>query len=96
VSQTESSVIENPDGSWVRTEQSNGSLKRQVIADGQGSEDWILYNKDGTIKSKERILREFDSHQNMIKETRLNANGDSADFTPSSVAYRMITYFEKD
>lgn len=96
VSQTESSVIENPDGTWVRTEQSNGSLKRQVIADGHGSEDWLLYKKDGTIKSKERILREFDSHQNMIKETRLNANGESADFTPSSVAYRMITYFEKD
>jgi antitoxin component YwqK of YwqJK toxin-antitoxin module len=96
VSQTESSVIENPDGSWVRTEQSNGSIKRQVIADGHGSEDWILYDKGGTIKSKERILREFDSHQNMIKETRLNAIGDSADFTPSYVAYRTITYFEKD
>jgi antitoxin component YwqK of YwqJK toxin-antitoxin module len=96
VSQTESSVIENPDGSWVRTEQSNGSFKRQVIANGQGSEDWILYNKDGTIKSKERIVREFDSHRNMIKETRLNAKGDSADFTPSYVAYRTITYFGKD
>jgi len=96
VSQTESSVIGNPDGGWVRTEQSNGRVKRQVIADGNGTEDWILYNNDGTIKSKERILREFDSHHNMIKETRLTAEGNSADFTPGSVGYRTITYFEKD
>ena len=41
-------------------------------------------------------MREFDSHQNMIKETHLTAKGDSADFTPGYVAYRTITYFEKD
>jgi len=97
VSQTEFSTIDNPDGSReFRTEQSDGSFKRQVITDGNGTEDLVLYNKDGTIKSKERTLREFDSHQNMIKETHLTAKGDSADFTPGYVAYRTITYFEKD
>ena len=97
VSQTEFSTIDNPDGSReFRTEQSDGSFKRQVITDGNGTEDLVLYNKDGTIKSKERTLREFDSHQNMIKETHLTAKGDSADFTPGYVDYRTITYFEKD
>jgi len=97
VSQTEFSTIDNPDGSReFRTEQSDGSFKRQVITDRNGTEDLVLYNKDGTIKSKERTLREFDSHQNMIKETHLTAKGDSADFTPGYVAYRTITYFEKD
>lgn len=97
VSQITSSTIDNPDGSReFRTEQSNGSFKRHVIADGNGTEDLILYNKDGTIKIKERTLREFDSHQNMIKETRLTAKGDSPDFTSGYVVYRTITYFEKD
>jgi len=97
VSQTEYSTIDNPDGSReFRTEQSNGSFKRQVITDVQGSEDRVSYNKDGTIKSKERFLREFDSRQNMIKETHLTAKGDSSDFTPDYVYYRTITYFEKD
>ncbi len=96
VSQTESSVIDNPDGSWVRTEQSNGRVKRQVSADVQGSEDWVLYNKDGTIKSKQRVMREFDSYHNMTKTTQLTAMGDSSDFKLSDVTYRTITYYRKD
>lgn len=96
VSQADSSVIHYPDGSWVRTEQTSDGFRRQVIADGQGSENWVLYNKDGTIKSKERIIREFDSYQNLIKETRLTASGDSSEFVPGEVTYRTITYFGKN
>ena len=97
VSQIEYSTIDNPDGSReFRTEQSNGSFKRQVITGVQGSEDRVSYNKDGTIRNKERILREFDSHQNMVKETHLTAKGDSSDFTTDYVYYRTITYFGKD
>ena len=98
VVQTQSRVTDNPDGSVeFRTEQSNGGFKRDVfIPIAKGSEDRVTYNKDGTIKSKERFLREFDSYHNMIKQTHLTARGDSSDFAPVDVTYRTITYFGKD
>ncbi len=97
VTQIASSIKDNPDGSReFTTEQSNGAFKREVIAGVKGSEDRFVYNKDGTIKRKDRFIREFDSSENMIKTTHLTANGDSSDFVPADVTYRTITYFGKD
>jgi antitoxin component YwqK of YwqJK toxin-antitoxin module len=98
VVQTQSTVTDNPDGSVeFRTERSNGDFKREVfIPIAKGSEDRVSYNKDGTIKSKERFLREFDSYHNMIKQTHLTAKGDFSDFAPVDVTYRTITYYGKD
>jgi antitoxin component YwqK of YwqJK toxin-antitoxin module len=96
--QTQSTITDNTDGSReFKTESSNGDYKREVIAPGgKGSEDRTTYNKDGTIKSKERYIREFDSYRNLIKTTHLTANGDSQDFEPADVTYRTITYYGKD
>ena len=97
VARSESSQTDNPDGSReFRTEGSNGEFRREVFANVKGGEDRIVYNKDGTIKSKERFAREFDSYKNMIKTTHLTASGDSPDFVPADVTYRTITYFGKD
>jgi antitoxin component YwqK of YwqJK toxin-antitoxin module len=98
VVQTQSVITDNPDGSReFKTERSNGEFKREVMVPvGKGSEERITYNKDGTIKSKDRFVREFDSYHNMIKTTHLTAQGDSPDFEPSDVTYRTITYYGKD
>ena len=98
VVQSLSTVIDNPDGSReFRTEGSNGEFKRQVfIPIAKGREDRVTYNKDGTIKSTERHVREFDSYHNLIKDTRSMSKGDSSDFAPVDVTYRTITYFGKD
>lgn len=98
VVQSQSTVAAGPNGSWdYKTERSDGDFRREVIAPaGKGSEDRTTYNKDGTLKSKDRFVREFDSYQNMIKTTHLTAKPDSADFEPADVTYRTITYYGKD
>jgi len=98
VFESESSTTVNTDGSReYRTEGSGGQFRRQVIAsENPRQEDRVIYNKDGTIKEKVRILREFDSHQNMIKATWLSATGESAEFKPLWITYRTITYYEKN
>lgn len=98
VVQTQSTITDNPDGSReFTTEQSNGAFRREVMVPlSKGSEERIAYNKDGTIKSKDRFIREFDSYHNMTKTTHLTAKGDSSDFEPIDIAYRTITYYEKD
>jgi len=97
VVRTESSQTDNPDGSReFKTEQSNGGFKREVIGNVKDGVDRITYNKDGTIKSRDRYVHEFDSYKNVIKTTHLTANGDSPDFVPADITYRTITYFGKD
>jgi hypothetical protein len=98
VVQTESSMTENPDGGReFRTEQSNGDSKREVVTPlGKGGEERVTYNKDGTVRGKERFLREFDSYHNMIKTTHLTAKVDSSEFEPVEITYRTITYYEKN
>jgi antitoxin component YwqK of YwqJK toxin-antitoxin module len=66
VARSESSQTDNPDGSReFKTEGSNGEFKREAFANVKGGEERIVYNKDGTIKNKERFIREFDSYKNM-------------------------------
>jgi hypothetical protein len=98
VVQSQSTVTDGPNGSReFTTERSDGDFKREVIAPvGKGSDEHITYNKDGTIKSKDRFMREFDSYHNMTKTTHLTATGDSADFEQADVTYRTITYYGKD
>lgn len=98
VVQTQSTTTVGPNGSReFTTEESNGGFRREAIVPvGKGNDDRIIYNKDGTIKSKERSIREFDSYHNMIKTTHLTATGDSTDFQTIDVTYRTITYFGKD
>jgi antitoxin component YwqK of YwqJK toxin-antitoxin module len=97
VARSESSQTDNPDGRReFKTEGSNGEFRREAVTNVKGGEERIVYNQDGTIKSKERFIRAFDSYRNMIKTTHLTANGDSADFVPADVTYRTITYFGKN
>lgn len=63
---------------------------------GKSSDERIVYNKDGTIKSKDRNLREFDSYRNLTKTTHLTAKGGAQDFELADVTYRTITYYGKD
>jgi antitoxin component YwqK of YwqJK toxin-antitoxin module len=95
VNQIEASSVRNEDGSQeFQSEDSKGSFQRQLFRfDGKGGEDRISYNKDGTIKIKERFIREFDSYHNMIKTTHLVADGDSQEFKPADISYRTITYY---
>jgi antitoxin component YwqK of YwqJK toxin-antitoxin module len=97
VARSEWSQTNNPDGGReFKTEGSNGEFKREVFANFKGGEERIVYNKDGSIKSQERFVHEFDSFKNVIKTTHLTANGGSSDFVPADITYRTITYFGKD
>ena len=95
VVQSQSSIADNADGSReFKTERSNGDFQREVVTPlGKGSEERVKYNKDGSIKSKDRFIREYDSYQNMIKTTHLAAKSDSSEFEPVGTSYRTITYF---
>src|SRR5262244_2150156 len=97
VVQIQSSQKNNPDGSReFRTEGSNGQFKHEVYQSGEGTQNKTIYNRDGTIKSTERRIMEFDSYHNMIKVTRLIADGNSSDFKPVDITYRTIVYYAKD
>ncbi len=98
VVQTQSTMTNKPDGSTeFTTERSNGDFEREAIVPiDKGSDERIVYNRDGTIKSKDRFIREFDSCHNMTKTTHLTAKGDSADFEMADITYRTITYYGKD
>jgi hypothetical protein len=61
---------------------------------GENVDETLIYNPDGTIKSKERYARELDSHHNVIKTVSSVAEGDSMDFKPVEMTYRTIEYYE--
>jgi antitoxin component YwqK of YwqJK toxin-antitoxin module len=92
---TESSIINNPDGGWVTESQSEDKPVRRKasVPDGKGGEERTDYNPDGTVRSKERITREFDSYGNLIKEFRSVAKGPAGKYEPVSVMYRTIEYY---
>ena len=91
-------MADNPDGSReFKEEGTDGSFKREVFKpEGKTQSSKIIYNRDGTIQRTERFVHEYDSYGNIIKTTRLIAAGDSNDFRPDSVNYRIITYYEKN
>jgi hypothetical protein len=90
-------MADNPDGSReFKQERSDGGFTREVFKpEGKDQSTRVTYNPDGTIKTTLRFLHEYDSYGNIIKTTRLQANGDSKDFQPVGVNYRTITYYEK-
>jgi hypothetical protein len=95
--QTQTGFINNPDGSQeYRVERSNGDFQRKVTRGTKEAIERVIYNRDGTVRSTERLVREFDSHDNMIKTTRLSAKGDSKDFETVDIFYRSITYYQKN
>lgn len=59
--------------------------RQESIPDGKGGQDLIDYNPDGTVRSRERRTREFDSYGNLIKEVRSVAKGPAAKLEPVSV-----------
>ena len=97
VIQTQSGSTNNPDGTReYRREGSNGEFERLATrTDRPGELNRVNYNRDGTIKSRERYLHEYDSHHNIIKTLRLEAQGDSGEFEPVEVTYSTFTYYEK-
>jgi hypothetical protein len=97
VIQTQSSSTKQPDGSQeYRREGSNGEFERLTTkGDGPGALNQVIYNRDGTIKSRERLLHEYDAHHNIIKTVHLSAQGDAGEFEPVEVTYRTFTYYEK-
>lgn len=98
VIQTQSGFTDKPDGSqeW-RVERSNGEFEWATVkGDGRGTVNQVIYNRDGTIKRRERLIREFDSHHNIIKTLHLSAPGNSEEFEPVEVTYGTFTYYEKN
>jgi hypothetical protein len=93
----QSSLVNGPDGGYELKEQrSDGNFKHEVFKpEGKDQSSRVIYNADGTIKFSQRYLHEYDSYGNIIKTTRLQADGDSKDFHPIGVSYRTITYYEK-
>jgi hypothetical protein len=98
VIQTQSGFTDKPDGSqeW-RSERSNGEFEWATTkGDGRGTVNQVIYNRDGTIKSRERLVREYDPHHNVIKSLHLSAPGDSEEYQPVEVTYGTFTYYEKN
>jgi len=95
--QTQSSFTDKPDGSQeFRQERSNGEFARSMTKlEGPGVLNGVIYKRDGTIRSRERYLHEYDAHHNLIKSLHLSAQGDSGEFEPVEVTYRTFTYHEK-
>ena len=93
--QTQQGITDNPDGSQeFRADRSNGEFQREVSGPARnGTSDRVIYNRDGTVRSTERLISEFDSHRNLIKTTHLTARGDSTEFEPVDITYRTITYY---
>lgn len=95
VMKSESSLTRTPEGGQVLEEQADGKIVRKEAYNPiEKGDERVQYNPDGTIKSRERFTREFDSHGNMIETTRLVATGDSADFVLADVMYRTIEYYQ--
>jgi antitoxin component YwqK of YwqJK toxin-antitoxin module len=92
---SESLSTPGPGGGRLYERRVDGNvLSREEFLSGEkDGPQRIIYNADGTIKSKERYEREFDAHGNIIKMVRLVAEGDSADFKPVDVTYRTIEYY---
>jgi antitoxin component YwqK of YwqJK toxin-antitoxin module len=95
VVRSESSITRTPEGGQMYETQTDGKTTRKEAYNPiQKGDERVQYNPDGTIKSRERFTREFDSHGNMIKTTRSVATGDSADFALADVTYRTIEYYQ--
>jgi antitoxin component YwqK of YwqJK toxin-antitoxin module len=93
---SESLYAPRPGGGFLSERRVDGNVfsREEFIPGAKDGGERIIYNPDGTIKSKERFTREFDSHHNLIKTIRLVAEGDSQDFKPADVTYRTIEYYE--
>ncbi len=96
VNRSDVSVTHTPDGGNLFEKQTNGNFegREKITPYGKDGTERIQYNSDGTIRSKERFTREFDSHGNMIKTTRSVATGDSENFEPADITYRTIEYYK--
>jgi len=95
---SQGSIISNSDGSQeFKQERSDGTQRRTVnIAIGKNGNDFVTYNPDGTILSRERRVSEFDANGSLVKTTLSVAKGDSQTFEPSQVTYWTVAYFSKD
>lgn len=93
---SESRYAPMPGGGYLYERRVDGNvLNREEFTPGaKDGGERIIYNTDGTIKSKERYSREFDTHGNLIKTVRSVAEGDSQDFKPTDVTYRIIEYYK--
>lgn len=70
-------------------------IKREVTtSDARGlATEVIVYNNDGTVRSRVAYDREYDSRGNWIKEMKSEWNTKTASFEPKETTYRTITYY---
>lgn len=75
----------------------HGSISGRIVFSGdtKGGADLTMteYDSKGSLVSKERYIREFDSHGNWTKETKSIMNSQTGELEPVEITQRQITYY---